>query len=130
MLFDGLNSLLVSLPWFPGLYPPQNWLRLMTGTFSGIAISTIAYPVFSVSLWHVSRQRDEAVIETTARIAPLPNAATIVLILSRREASAHSWRDGVIPIVMGLAIACLLIEGMGWLKMVIFEHSGINLRQG
>jgi uncharacterized membrane protein len=165
MLFDGLNSLLISVPWFPALYPPQNWLRLMTGTFGGIAISTIAYPVFSVSLWHVSRQRSEAVIETSAEllgflligcafiilvlwqnpllllplsilsslgvVAALGMIGTIiVLILSRREASARAWQDGVIPIVMGLAIAFLLIKGMGWFKMVILEYSGINFGQG
>jgi uncharacterized membrane protein len=165
MLFDGLNSLLVSVPGLPSLYPPQNWLRLVTGTFYGIAISTITYPVFSVSLWHVSRQRNEAVIgnmtellgflligcvfvvlvlwQNPLLLLPLAILSTlgvvavlgmigtiIVLILSHREASARSWHDVAIPIVMGLAIAFLLIEGLGWFKMIILEASGINFQQG
>lgn len=165
MLFDGLNSLLVSIPWLPPLYPPQNWLRLVTGTFYGIAISTIAYPVFSVSLWHVSRQRNEAVIENAVELmgfllvgglavllvlwqnplllVPLAILSTVgvlavlgmigtvmVLVITRREANASSWQDAIIPIVTGLAIAFLFIDGMGWFKMAILEAGDINFWQG
>ena len=72
-----------------------------------------------------------AILSTLGVVAVLGMISTIiVLILSHREASARSWHDVAIPIVMGLAIAFLLIEGMGWFKMVILEASGINFLQG
>jgi len=49
---DGLNSYLTFFPWLPHLYQPHNWLRLTTGTLSGLAISCIIYPVLNYSLWH------------------------------------------------------------------------------
>ncbi|PWH17643.1 MAG: hypothetical protein DDG58_07680 [Ardenticatenia bacterium] len=49
---DGLNSYLTFFPGMPHLYQPHNWLRLTTGTFNGLALSSIIYPVFNYSLWH------------------------------------------------------------------------------
>ncbi|MGC8877899.1 MAG: DUF2085 domain-containing protein [Anaerolineae bacterium] len=48
---DGLNSYLTFFPGLPHLYQPHNWLRLTTGTFSGLALSSIIYPVLNYSLW-------------------------------------------------------------------------------
>jgi uncharacterized membrane protein len=48
---DGLNSYLTFFPGLPHLYQPHNWLRLTTGTFNGLALSSIIYPVFNYSLW-------------------------------------------------------------------------------
>ncbi|MGQ9502500.1 MAG: DUF2085 domain-containing protein [Anaerolineae bacterium] len=48
---DGLNSYLTFFPGLPHLYQPHNWLRLITGTFNGLALSSIIYPVLSYSLW-------------------------------------------------------------------------------
>ena len=48
---DGLNSYLTFFPGMPHLYQPHNWLRLTTGTFNGLALSSIIYPVFNYSLW-------------------------------------------------------------------------------
>ena len=48
---DGLNSYLTFFPGMPHLYQPHNWLRLTTGTFNGLAISSIVYPVLNYSLW-------------------------------------------------------------------------------
>ena len=48
---DGLNSYLTFFPGLPHLYQPHNWLRLTTGTFNGLALSSIIYPVLNYSLW-------------------------------------------------------------------------------
>ncbi|MCS7261586.1 MAG: DUF2085 domain-containing protein [Anaerolineae bacterium] len=48
---DGLNSYLTFFPSLPHLYQPHNWLRLTTGTFNGLALSAIIYPVLNYSLW-------------------------------------------------------------------------------
>ncbi|MGH2523631.1 MAG: DUF2085 domain-containing protein [Anaerolineales bacterium] len=51
MGFDGVNSYLALFPGLPHLYEPQNWLRLITGTFNGLAIGALIYPVFNQTLW-------------------------------------------------------------------------------
>jgi hypothetical protein len=48
---DGINSYLHLFPGFQGLYEPQNWLRLITGTGLGIAIAALLYPAFNQSAW-------------------------------------------------------------------------------
>jgi uncharacterized membrane protein len=49
--FDGVNSYLTLLPQWPHLYTPQNWLRLTTGTFLGLAMAAIFLPAVNQSLW-------------------------------------------------------------------------------
>jgi uncharacterized membrane protein len=49
--FDGINSYLHFLPGAPGLYPPMNWLRLVTGTGMGLAMAAILAPAFRQTLW-------------------------------------------------------------------------------
>jgi hypothetical protein len=49
--FDGLNSYFHLFPGFPGLYGPNNYLRLITGTGMGIAIAAMLVPAFNQSIW-------------------------------------------------------------------------------
>lgn len=50
--FDGLNSYFTLLPAHqPLLYPPQPWLRLLTGTLVGMGMSVILVPAFNLTLW-------------------------------------------------------------------------------
>ena len=51
MGFDGVNSYLTFFPGLPHLYEPQNWLRLVTGTFDGLAMGALIAPVFNQTLW-------------------------------------------------------------------------------
>lgn len=48
---DGVNSYLKFFPFMSGLYEPQNWLRLVTGTGVGLGIAAILVPVVNQSLW-------------------------------------------------------------------------------
>lgn len=48
---DGLNSYLHLFPGAPGVYEPQNWLRLLTGTGMGLAVATAMYPAFNQTVW-------------------------------------------------------------------------------
>lgn len=48
---DGLNSYLHFFPGAPGLYEPQNWLRLLTGTGMGIVMSVALYLAFNQTVW-------------------------------------------------------------------------------
>ena len=69
MGFDGVNSYLTLFPGAPHLYEPQNWLRLVTGTFNGMAMAALVYPVLNQTLWKnwedrpvLSRFRDLGVL--------------------------------------------------------------------
>jgi uncharacterized membrane protein len=48
---DGLNSYASLFPQLPHLYAPQNWLRLTTGTFMGMAVAAVFLPAVNQSLW-------------------------------------------------------------------------------
>ena len=48
---DGTNSFLSVFPDAPHLYPPQNWLRLVTGTLIGVSLATMIYPTFNQAAW-------------------------------------------------------------------------------
>ncbi len=48
---DGVNSYAALFPRFPHLYQPQNWLRLTTGMFLGMAMAAVFLPAVNQSLW-------------------------------------------------------------------------------
>jgi uncharacterized membrane protein len=48
---DGVNSYAALFPRLPHLYTPQNWLRLTTGTFMGMAVVAVFLPAVNQSLW-------------------------------------------------------------------------------
>lgn len=57
MGIDGVNSYLTFFPGLPHLYEPQNWLRLVTGMFEGVALSLLVWPIFNQTLWRVWEDR-------------------------------------------------------------------------
>jgi hypothetical protein len=48
---DGVNSYLHFFPGAPGLYEPENWLRLITGTGLGVGLGAVLVAVVNQSLW-------------------------------------------------------------------------------
>jgi uncharacterized membrane protein len=48
---DGINSFLSVLPGVPHIYPPNNLLRLITGTLIGVSLATMIYPIFIQTTW-------------------------------------------------------------------------------
>jgi uncharacterized membrane protein len=54
---DGGNSYLHFFPNAPGLYQPQNWLRLFTGTGVGLGIAAVLVPVFNQVVWQTFDNR-------------------------------------------------------------------------
>jgi uncharacterized membrane protein len=81
MGFDGVNSYLSFFPHAPRLYEPQNWLRLITGTLHGLAISAIVWPVLNQSLWHPSTITHEPVISSFKELAFLVAGSGLMALL-------------------------------------------------
>ncbi len=48
---DGINSYLHLFPGFTGLYEPQNWLRLITGSLTGVGMIGLLLPAFNATVW-------------------------------------------------------------------------------
>jgi len=48
---DGLNSYLSLMPGIPYVYEPHNFLRVLTGSLNGLALSNIVWPVFGFTFW-------------------------------------------------------------------------------
>jgi uncharacterized membrane protein len=51
MGIDGINSYSHFFPNFPHIYEPQNWLRLATGTGTGLAMGVFIFPAMAQTLW-------------------------------------------------------------------------------
>lgn len=49
--FDGINSYLSLFPGVPTLYPPNNTLRLLTGSGMGVVIAAVLFIAFNQTVW-------------------------------------------------------------------------------
>jgi uncharacterized membrane protein len=91
MGFDGFNSLFHDIGIFE-LYPPQNWLRLVTGMGTGIAIALIIAPTFAQTAWRqpiwqppVGARRDALVLTAGALaiiLLLISGIATVIYLLA------------------------------------------------
>ncbi len=57
-LFDGANSFFHLIPGMPGIYQPNNTLRLITGLGMGLSMAAILYPAFQQTIWRVYDNRE------------------------------------------------------------------------
>ncbi|MBM4422568.1 MAG: DUF2085 domain-containing protein [Chloroflexi bacterium] len=76
---DGVNSYLTLLPGLPRAYEPQNWLRLLTGLLTGVAVSGLIFPVFNQTLWR--NWIETPVVGNLRELAAIVLAAMIVAAL-------------------------------------------------
>jgi len=81
MGIDGVNSYLSFFPGAPHLYEPQNWLRLTTGTFHGLAMAVIVFPVINGSLWRAGTTENKPVIGSFKELLPYLMGCVIIILL-------------------------------------------------
>jgi len=81
MGIDGVNSYLSFFPGAPHLYEPQNWLRLTTGTFHGLAMAVIVFPVINGSLWRANTTVDKPVVGSFKEMLPYLIGCVIIILL-------------------------------------------------
>ena len=46
----------------------------------------------------------------------------IILIVTRRESKAESWRDAVLPLLLGMLAAFLELSALGWLHLALIQR--------
>jgi uncharacterized membrane protein len=133
---DGLNSYASALPGFPQLYPPDNRLRMLSGTLLGSGIVALLVPLFNYTVWvQAPRERSLsgpalvalpfalALAYGTVLVAPswlyLPLAAALTLSVLL-----------VLSAVNGLLVAVILRQdrqGTGWLDGLYVLGLGLFL---
>jgi uncharacterized membrane protein len=151
---DGGNSYLHFFPNVSGLYQPENWLRLLTGTGIGLGIAAVLVPVVHQTLWetHDGRQflpllglagiLDLALLsDNPLLLYPLAllSGASIFVILalvytmvwvmvSKRENRYLHYRELWVPLLAGFLTALVQIAvldaGRFWLTQT---WAGFNL---
>ena len=113
MGLDGVNSYTHFFPNFPHLYEPQNWLRLVTGMGTGLAMGLLVFPALAQTLWREGDGRsiidswgellDLLILVTVATLLVLSNQPTVSYVLALVSAV------GVLLIVTALNAVLLLM---------------------
>ena len=96
MGIDGINSYSHFFPNVPHIYEPQNWLRLVTGMGTGLAMGGILFPALAQALW-----RDQQLRPALGNLSEL---AGLVLVAAIAVALVLS-NQSTILYVLGLASA-------------------------
>jgi uncharacterized membrane protein len=110
---DGLNSYVSLFPRFPHVYEPQNWLRLTTGTFLGLAMAAVFLPAVNQSLW--KSPSPEPVIRNIRELALyfLPAPLLIALALTENPIILYPLAllstAGILFLLTGVYTALLLM---------------------
>lgn len=134
---DGLNSYSHFFPQAPHLYEPQNWLRLVTGAGTGLAMGLITFPALAQTLWR--RQDWQGVITSWRELAGLMvlTGLLILLVLSNQPALLYvlgiTSAAGVLLILTALNAILLLIalrkdsQASRWQQALIPLAAGLSL---
>jgi uncharacterized membrane protein len=113
MGIDGINSYSHFFPQLPHLYTPRNWLRLLTGMGTGLAMGVMVMPSLAQTLWAVPRY--QPVVETwtdflrlvavggTAVVLVLSNQPTLLYVLALASVA------GQLLVVAALNVVVFLI---------------------
>lgn len=103
--FDGLNSYLHLIPGAPGLYDPNNTLRLFTGLGMGLSIAAILTPGFHQTVW---KMYDPRPIFSSAR--PYIEMVLLALVLGSLFLTNNSLL--LYPLALISAAGVILVLGM------------------
>lgn len=84
MAIDGINSYSHFFPNFPHLYEPQNWLRLVTGMGTGLAMGAFLFPALAQTLWIDQERRPSIGSWRELGVLLILAGVTILLVLSNQ----------------------------------------------
>jgi uncharacterized membrane protein len=121
MGFDGLNSYMTFFPNAPHLYEPQNWLRLTTGTFNGLAMSVIVYPVINGSLWRPRLVRNEPVLRDFKELLPFLAGGIVIIFITM---TAHPLLLYPLTILSTLGVLLMLGIVNTGLMLILTRREG------
>jgi len=116
--FDGFNSYLLLLLGHQFLYMPQNWLRLVTGAFMGVALSAFVVPLFNQAVWPPEQTLEEPSVASWKDILRLMAIALAVIAIVLWQ-PAFLYGPLALLSVVGVIGLLAMVNG---LFIVIFSH--------
>ena len=106
MGIDGMNSYLYLLTGRAVLYQPMNWLRAVTGSLNGIALSMIVMPVANLTLW--KRPQAERPLKSPWELLGIVAVAAVVVAVVQTE-----------PAWLLVPVALLTTTGVLWMLTLV-----------
>jgi uncharacterized membrane protein len=100
---DGVNSFLSMVPALPHLYPPQNLLRLITGTLMGITIGSLVFIVFNSLVWRTPNP--ESIFATRREFFALLGLGALLVFIVHSEFAPLLY-----PLNLAILIAILVLH--------------------
>jgi hypothetical protein len=116
---DGINSYLTLFPQLPHLYPPQNSLRLITGSGMGLVISALLYPSFQQTVWQDFRE--EAAIKNLRQLAILIALTVLMVGLVLTQNPLILYPLGLIS-AAGVLVLLTMIYSLLWIIVLRREN--------
>ena len=107
---DGINSALQFFPGFSGLYPSQNWLRLLTGSGMGIVIAVMLASVINMSVWKDSL--DERIMNKWRQLLPIFTGVVFLDLLVLTQQSFFLFPLAILSTLTVVAILTLVYTVM------------------
>lgn len=119
MGIDGLNSYSHFFPDGPHLYEPQNWLRLVTGMGTGIAMGSVAFPALAQTLW--KRQVRRPSIASWRELAGILGLALVVILLVLSNQAGLLY---VLSLVSALGVVAILTTINTVMMLLVLRREG------
>lgn len=126
MGIDGLNSYSHFFPDLPHLYEPQNWLRLVTGMGTGLAMGLFVYPAMTQTLWREQEYRP--VIGSWTELIGLVFLAGLLIILILSNQPAFLYVLGLTS-AAGVVLILTCLNSLVLLVLLKREAQADNWRQ-
>ena len=117
--FDGFNSYMLLLRGQVFIYMPQNWLRLVTGAFMGVTLSSFVVALFNSAIWRPELTSEESTVGSWRDIIRLVIIALSVIAIVLWQ---PDFLYGPIALISTLGVVTLLIIVNGLLVMLLMKR--------
>jgi len=123
---DGGNSYLHLFPGVTGLYAPQNWLRLLTGTGMGLVVAGMLYPAFNQTVW-----QDWKNIPSVSGLTSLAILIFLALLIDGMVLTGNTLLLYPLALVSAAGVLVLLamVYTMVCVMLLHVENRALRLRQ-
>jgi uncharacterized membrane protein len=123
---DGVNSYVQLLPFGLGVYQPQNWLRLLTGTGMGLGLAGVLYPAFHQTAWR--NWVPQPSIPGLKHLAAMIGLALVVDVLVLSENPLLLFPLGLLSAFTVLALLTM-VYCLIWLMLLRKENRSLKVTQ-
>ena len=120
---DGVNSYMHFFSNLPHVYEPRNWLRLLTGMGTGLAMGVLVFPALMQTLWRDGNGR--SIIETGRELLWLIVlvGTAVLLVLSNQPVILY------VMALVSVAGALMIVTSLNAvLLLMLFKRDGFAVR--